>query len=187
MLIFAVALAALAAIGVWCLIRTRDERHSQETRSVATVIGVWVVYLGHLGITISAAVAGSWPLPLPSLLQWGGGLLLLAGLAMFWLGVWSFRSFERVSGLEAGNLVTTGIYRWSRNPQNVGWGLFLLGVALIGQSALALVLAALFWLVFMVYVPMEEQYLENLFGDRYREYMRWSRRYFGPPQNDHQT
>lgn len=188
MLIFVVALAAIAALGVWCLVRTRNERSSQETRSAATAAGVWAVYLSHLSLTVAASVAGTASIPLHPLIQWGVGLFLFgAGIVLFWLGVWSFRSFERVSGLDADTLVTTGIYRWSRNPQNVGWGVFLFGMALLGQSGLALLLAALFWLVFIVYVRMEERYLEHVFGDQYRQYMRWSRRYFGPPQKDLMT
>jgi len=46
--------------------------------------------------------------------------------------------------LEANKLVASGIYRWSGNPQMGCWGLVPPGIALIGRSALALMLVALF-------------------------------------------
>nr|MDO8076596.1 methyltransferase [Candidatus Freyarchaeota archaeon] len=58
-----------------------------------------------------------------------GAIIMLAGMI-------EFRSLRRISGVESRGLLTTGVYRWSRNPQYVGWYLILLGVSLIGASAL---------------------------------------------------
>jgi protein-S-isoprenylcysteine O-methyltransferase Ste14 len=65
-------------------------------------------------------------------------------------------------------LITTGIYAYSRNPQNLGWGVALFGVALIRRSGFALLLALLFLCFFRRYVHAEERYLERMFGDDYR-------------------
>lgn len=86
-----------------------------------------------------------------------------------------------MSGLETNVLITVGVDRYSRNPQNAGWGLALLGVALLGNSGLALLLAAMFWLMFRIYIPLEEKYLEQVFGAAYREYCAKTPRFLGWP------
>ena len=70
--------------------------------------------------------------------------------------------------------MTTGIYRWSRNPQNVGWMMFLLGTSILGRSGLALLLAGLFWVGFVEYVPKEERQLAAQFGGQYLDYLEWT-------------
>lgn len=67
---------------------------------------------------------------------------------MITAGIVEFRSLQRVSGRRMDQLITTGIFRWSRNPQNVGWALALFGLAIAGRSGAALLLAALFWIMF---------------------------------------
>jgi protein-S-isoprenylcysteine O-methyltransferase Ste14 len=58
--------------------------------------------------------------------------------------------------------------------------LFLLGVALLGRSGLALVLVLLFGIVFHIYlVAVEEPYLKQMFGESYRRYRLNTPRYAG--------
>lgn len=81
-----------------------------------------------------------------------------------------FRSFEKMSGLKKGNLVTSGPYRYSRNPQIVGWLLGLSGMALFYRSVPGLSLVAAFLFVHRLYFEIEEQHLERVFGEEYRRY-----------------
>jgi protein-S-isoprenylcysteine O-methyltransferase Ste14 len=187
MLLFGVAIVLMVSLGVWCLGRIRREyRHAQQL-SALSVAFVWGLYLLHFSITVAASIVAAWPISLHPIISWGAGImLLLAGTVVFLAGIWSFQSFKRMSGLDNSKLVTTGIYQWSRNPQNVGWFLFLLGTAVLGQSGFALLLAGLFWSLFVFYVRLEEQYLERVFGDKYHRYMQWSHRYFGPPRKQSQ-
>lgn len=99
-------------------------------------------------------------------------------------GVARFGSLSRMSGTEVSGLVTDGIYAWSRNPRNVGWGLCLFGIAVMGRSGLVLLLALIFGLVFGLYVPWEERYLDEKFGGDYRRYLLRTHRFFGPPTSD---
>ena len=188
MLLIGVAIVITIGLGVWCLGRIRREyRHAQNLSALSVVI-VWGLYLFHLFTTVASSIVAAWPIPLHPIISWGAGImLLLAGTVVFLAGIWSFHSFKRMSGLDNSELVTTGIYRWSRNPQNVGWFLFLLGTAVLGQSGLALLLTGLFWGLFVFYVRLEEQYLEKVFGDKYLRYMQWSHRYFGPPRKQSQA
>ncbi len=91
----------------------------------------------------------------------------------------AFHSLKRMSGRKTDSLITSGIYRYSRNPQNVGWLLCLVGIACLGRSGLALFAAAIFWLGFVSYVGAEERYLAQLYGDEYAAYRETTARYFG--------
>jgi len=187
MLIFGVTIAIIIGLGIWCLARVRREYRRKQTLSTLSVTGVWVLYLVHLGTTVAASALSVWSIPLAPAVSWGAGILLIGlGAIICGMGIWSFHSFKKMSGWETTKLVTTGIYRWSRNPQNVGWALFLLGVTILGRSGLALLLTVLFWGLFVFYVPLEEQYLEDVFGEEYREYKRWSHPYFGAPRKPSQ-
>ena len=104
---------------------------------------------------------------------------MIVGAVLYLAGIGAFGSFKRMSGLDSSRLVTTGIYAWSRNPQNVGWALFLLGFGVAARSGVALLLAGLFWLAFRSYLPLEEEMLRQRFGSEYEKYCKRVRRYFG--------
>lgn len=179
----AVAIGFVCALGAWCILRVRREYRRHDRLSPLSVVGVWVLYVGHFVVTAAAAAASRWPVPLHDTIAVIGGMLLLGvGGLLFLAGIVSFRSFRRMSGMDTSTLVTTGAYRWSRNPQNVGWALFLVGVALLGRSGLALLMAAVFLASFRAYVAAEEEFLERIFGAAYRDYRARSHRYLGPPR-----
>lgn len=181
--LFALGFAALLALGAWCGYRLGAEYRTRQRPTLMTVAGVWVLYSLHFGLTLAAAVDSTWSIPLPRPLSVGGGIFcLLFGAIVCFAAMASFRSLKRLSGMNSNRLITAGIYRWSRNPQNVGWTLFLIGIALMRTSAMVLLLAALFWIGFLLYLPLEEQLLERIFGDAYRTYRSQTHRYFGPPK-----
>ncbi len=180
---FAVAIGFVAALGTWCILRVRREYLRQDRLSPLSIVGVWVLYVSHFMLTAAAAATSRWPLPLHYTIAVISGIVLLGvGGFLFVAGIISFRSFRRMCGMDTSTLVTTGAYRWSRNPQNVGWALFLVGIALIGRSALALLMAAVFWGTFRAYVAAEEEFLERIFGAEYRDYRAWSHRHLGFPR-----
>ena len=68
-------------------------------------------------------------------------------------------------------LVQDGPYKFTRNPIYLSIGMIFLGVSFIDNSALLLVVLALdLLLVDRIQVPREERYLEEMFGDTYRQY-----------------
>lgn len=69
------------------------------------------------------------------------------------------------------------------NPQYVGWGLFLFGVAVLGRSALGLRFAGLFWLgIHLYFTSVEEPHLAAAFGKPYQRYRKNTPRYLGVPK-----
>ena len=178
-----IGLGFVGSLAFWCRRRVRQEYGQQVRLSVITVTIVWLVYLGHLTLTSLAAFLGIWALPINNWVSfWTGSLLIAGGICLYVTGIISFGSWQRINGRLNNHLVTSGIYRWSRNPQNFGWVLCLLGVSIVGQSGFAMLLTALFWIRFSSYIKEEEHYLEAQFGGEYRQYLQWSHRYFGPPR-----
>lgn len=148
-----------------------------------TAAQVWMLYLAHAALTGWSAWVGLWPMGIPYWLAVPSGIALaIVSAAICAAGVAKFRSLRRMSGLATDHLITDGIYRCSRNPQNVGLGLALIGFALAGRSAFALVLAVLFWTILGLYLPMEEKYLQRIFGNEYQAYCARTGRYFSRPK-----
>lgn len=86
---------------------------------------------------------------------------------------------EELTKGEVAQLRTSGLYRYTRNPQNVGLGLTFGGTALATNSLLVVVLAAggMVWLLLMTL--LEEPWLEEQYGEAYAEYCRRTPRFLG--------
>lgn len=109
----------------------------------------------------------------PQPFNWGGLLLIAAGLAC---ANWHARLFRRIGTNintfgEPGKLTTEGLFRRTRNPMYLGMILSLIGVACaLGSLSpfagpLAFFVLAEFW-----YVPLEEKAMAMKFGDEYVAY-----------------
>ena len=120
------------------------------------------------------------PLPDHALRLPAGALLLVAGLGLIAI---CFRRFKAAgtnvpTWMPTTALVTSGPYRFSRNPIYLALTLVYLGLALLYGSLWPLVLLAPL-LIVMRYgvIGREERYLEGKFGDAYRAYRSSVRRW----------
>jgi protein-S-isoprenylcysteine O-methyltransferase Ste14 len=76
-------------------------------------------------------------------------------------------------------LVTRGFFRFTRNPMYLGMVLALVGLALILGSLSAFLPVPLFiWWIQSRFIRREEEFLEGIFGDAYRQYKSKVRRWF---------
>ncbi|OGG02384.1 MAG: hypothetical protein A3F83_12585 [Candidatus Glassbacteria bacterium RIFCSPLOWO2_12_FULL_58_11] len=177
--------AGLAVLGLLAGLigrRLRSEYRSILRPSLQTVVLVWALYGVHFSLVVCATLESAWRFSLNQPFAVAcGSILILAGLAIYLSAVAAFGSLKRMSGMDTSRLVRAGIYRWSRNPQVVGWTLTLLGLGLARRSGMVLLLAALFWLGFRLYLPLEEELLGRLFGEAYSTYRHNTHRYFEPP------
>ena len=112
-----------------------------------------------------------------------GGMIAATGASIIALGWRAYASFARVYGLKEDELIERGVYRWSRNPQYVGYAIFLFGAAVMGMSTSAMALTPFFAVFIHFYiVGVEEPHLKKTFADEYLAYMRRVPRYLGLPR-----
>jgi len=104
-----------------------------------------------------------------------GTLVAGAGAAVFWTGLWTFASLRTGIMLQdpATRIVTTGPYRWSRNPQYVAFVTLYLGATILADTVWPLILLPVVIAVLRALViHREEHYMHRTFGDEYRAYCR---------------
>lgn len=109
-----------------------------------------------------------------------GAALIAAGFAIRWSATRLFyREQMRVISLEPQQrLITTGPFRYTRNPLYLGGnGFGFLGAALVAGSPGAIVLTAVGLAATDRMIRREERQLEATFGEEWREYARHVRRW----------
>lgn len=166
----------VAASGVWAMggvllswgrpaLRIWPPPGRGSWQALASWVCIEITMLGPLAL--GALDWDAWILP-----AWArvlaGVVLVPAG---FGLGFAAMRRLTIAAsfGLE-GRLVTSGPYRYSRNPQCVGFILGYLGFGLLCNSLLALVTAVLLAIVLGLSPFAEEPWLRERFGDAYTDY-----------------
>ena len=111
---------------------------------VSLPIAVWsgvTVYV-HLTATFALAWLDRGSLSEPSLASLAIGIFAATiGSGLIVAARREYASRSRAYGLLEDKLITTGIYRYSRNPQYVGLWLMLLGAAIVSLSQWAFLLA----------------------------------------------
>lgn len=114
-----------------------------------------------------------------------GGAIFFSGTLFALWGVITL-GLRTSAGLE-GELVRSGPYRWSRNPQYFGDFGVLIGWAVIANSLLTFFLAAVGILCFYLAAMCEEPWLREEYGQRYEEYRKRVPRFFGWPKRRKQV
>ena len=138
----------------------------------------------YLLVPLGAGLLLEWAVPLPFVAGvWRfvlGGVFVAGG---FGIEAWAFREMVRARTSPSvweptKAVVTSGPYRFSRNPIYVGFTMVYLGIAVLASALwpvllLPPALAALYLRV----VRREEAYLTRKFGDAYRAYRSRVRRW----------
>src|SRR5215475_14061377 len=150
-------------------------------KSILHNIGVLLVGLGsaYLGTIVDSLLGVS---TAASPLVKAAALLLLA-LGFFvrvWATVYFYAHKMRVISLEPQKtLITSGPYRFSRNPLYLGGNVFIFfGAALLFGSPTALFATALHIPLVDLFIRREERQLEREFGEEWRNYRKRVRRWF---------
>ncbi|MAE96842.1 MAG: isoprenylcysteine carboxyl methyltransferase [Deltaproteobacteria bacterium] len=136
-----------------------------------------------IALALGVGLQLAWPLALPlgGALRYGGGALLIAaGLGLILAAAGLFRSSgqDPKPWVSTPEIISTGVYRYTRNPMYVAMGLLQtgIGVALANGWVVALVpvsLAVIQWTA----IRHEEAYLERKFGAAYTDYKASVRRW----------
>jgi len=139
-----------------------------------------LIYL--FGFLIGLALDTAWPAAfLPATTQYVAGAITIAlGLALFAAAVAAFirARTSPVHERPTTSIITTGVFRYSRNPIYVAMTLVLIGLGLAIDSAWIIAMAmpavlVIHWFV----IRKEEAYLVGKFGDEYERYQQTVRRW----------
>ncbi|MDR0220732.1 MAG: isoprenylcysteine carboxylmethyltransferase family protein [Lachnospiraceae bacterium] len=132
-------------------------------------------------IKFASAVYPQWAWSFTAMLplQVAGVVLAASGVAFFLVAVVAMRGNWRAGFDKNQNtaLVSTGIYRFSRNPAFVGFDLLYIGCALCFPNVAMLAIAVIAVVAFHIQILGEEKFLMEMFGDDYAGYKNKARRY----------
>src|SRR5262245_7290811 len=156
-----------------------------EAKNAGVITRPPVLYIAALIFALVLHWFGPWPILRASVGRWLGVALVALGLAV----VLSVAHTLRAAGtnvdplLPTTAIVTSGLFRFSRNPLYVGLTLMYLGLTLVFNTWWAIVLLVpLLMMMHRGVVQREERYLEQKFGEAYRQYRSRVRRYLSEPR-----
>lgn len=114
-----------------------------------------------------------------SALRWGGIAVAACGVLVFLLAMKTMRESWRagISVTDKTELVTGGIYRFSRNPAFLGFDLLYLGLLLAFFHPAHLAFALFAVVMLHLQILQEERFLAVTFGEPYLQYRKQTRRY----------
>lgn len=169
----AIVVVALGLSGA-ALLRWASEDYARFGRLTnGAAMAAWFVGLTHAAVVATAAGAALLEVPVNKLAAIVLGAIVGGyGVVVLGRGLAALGSLDAILGRTNPALVTTGAYAISRNPQSLGWGLLLVGAAIAGRSAAALLLVLPYWAFLIVYLQVEERHLLAAHGEPYASYAR---------------
>lgn len=152
--------------------RKEKSIHTVEVLMSVATIGVVIVQL--LSITFG------WS-HLPTNACFTGFCIGILGDVVFWLSVLFMKDNWRagIPDKDKTELVTTGIYKYSRNPAFLGFDLQYIGVLLMYCNLLTAVFSIFAIVMLHLQILQEERHLTSIFGVKYQEYRHQVFRYLG--------
>ena len=134
----------------------------------------------HIAMAILLGLLAPLPIPAPAFVQWFGLGLVVLGFILGVLAVIEFRRARTTADPRkpTQKIVTTGMYRYTRNPIYLGFVLMLIGIPLNMGIYWGIILV---WplITFMnnLIIKHEEAYLEKKFKEQYVDYKSHVRRW----------
>ncbi len=171
-----IALGTLAAI-LWSVACPERRLWPPQRYNALTPFLVWVPTFTLFGALLGLGVLGWGTITLPDWLRFGLGLpLIILGNVGVWAEVAKFGVPQ--TGGAKGTLKTDGLYRYTRNPQYVSDSAMVLGWMLVSAAPWVVLVGVIAIAVLLVAPLSEEPWLEENYGQAYRDYKRKVRRYF---------
>lgn len=140
----------------------------------------WTIYAGAFGYVAYYDAGGLFT---PTRLVFASGVFLLVGGTVLSLVAMVQVGLVTSTGVTT-ELYTGGLYRYSRNPQYVGFITGIIGVILLSGSAAAGFLGVL-GIIWLLSAPLaEEPWLREQYGEEYDIYCSQTPRFIGRPQRN---
>jgi protein-S-isoprenylcysteine O-methyltransferase Ste14 len=133
-----------------------------------------VFLLSFLAVGVLDSNSGA--LPWPERVVPGGALVLVGAVLLTKAG--KDLGQEETTG-RAGELQTDGLYRYTRNPQNIAYVVFFTGVTVLADSTFCAALTVGATVFFLLQSLVEEPWLRQTYGSDYREYSEDVPRFIG--------
>lgn len=118
---------------------------------------------------------------LPSNARFTGVCIGMLGDVIFLLSILCMKDSWRagIPDKDKTELVTAGIYRYSRNPAFLGFDFMYIGVLLMYGNVLTLLASGFAIVMLHLQILQEEHHLEKTFGEEYIRYKKQVFRYLG--------
>lgn len=155
----------------------------------------WQIFEIVFGVPFLIAIVLQWVFPLSFPRGFFTSIFIVVGVVILILGIilaiLARREFAKHNqptdpGQPTLQIITTGVFSFSRNPLYLGGFCVIIGVALVMNLPWVLILLLpTLWVCHFVLIVPEERYLAAKFGDEYRLYAasvsRWLGRIKPPP------
>ncbi|ARC38803.1 DUF1295 domain-containing protein (plasmid) [Paracoccus yeei] len=171
----AIAGSALAVV-LWSIANTDRRIWPPQTFGPVKLAVGWGGTFVFFAAVIALGMLSWGSVQLPIWLRYGlGPILILAGNAGVWVAVIGLGANQTMGA--QGRLKTSGLYRFSRNPQYVADIAILIGWTLLSASIVAIPVITLGIAVFTAFPFAEESWLEERYGTAYLRYKAAARRF----------
>jgi len=177
--LLAISLLLVAARGIFQINVRRDYLHKGRL-SVTSVMLQALVFFAYGGFP-RLFLRADWPVSyVRSLWRVTGQACIAIGLTVLLMGA-LWLGLLRSLGRKTDELIVTGPYRLTRNPQVLGCGLYIVGFVILWPSWYAVGWGLAFVPIFHMMVLTEEEHLINAFGEAYKQYCETVPRYLSVP------
>ena len=167
---------ALISMLVWSIMCPARRVWPPDNFNMKTPVVAWLLTVGIFVSAIALGAFGWGSLELPMWLRWGVGLpFVIAGNLVVWWGVHRI-GMDATSGAEA-ELITTGIYSVSRNPQYVADICILIGIGLLSAALWVWPIIAIGAVALILAPFSEEPWLQEKYGAAFEAYCSTTRRF----------
>ena len=160
-------------------IRTRQIGRRKEPAAHAVEVWMSIATLGVVAVQILSIVLDLSILPANA--RFTGFCIAMLGNLIFLLSVMCMRDSWRagIPDTDKTKLITSGIYRFSRNPAFLGFDFMYFGMLFLYCNPLSAAFTVFAIWMLHLQILQEERYLSTAFGDAYATYCGQVRRYLG--------
>ena len=137
-----------------------------------------LTYAVFLPMVVSWVYAVFLPLQLGTIWLYSGLIICLFGMIFTIVAILNFATSPK------DKVITTGLYRFTRNPTYIGMILMQIGLGIACTSWLYLLLTVALMILFNANLSAEERYCLYRFGDDYRKYKNRTPKWIGIPKSE---
>lgn len=108
-----------------------------------------------------------------------GIFLIVIGLLIMVIGMVNFGKFTRTMGIDTKKLITGGLYKYTRNPQYVGYGITIIGFNMAWYTQLSAMVIITYFIMIYITILIEERNLEKIYGEEFQKFCNSTPRFIG--------